>query len=133
VQKSRNSPHNETARVRSDHPEIERAFFMVIGAFADDRRVVYGGGRGFGSKALKIGGKLFAMISAKGKFVAKLPCERVESLVSQGIGEYFNPGTGRSMREWIALEGRSFLWIELAKEARSFVARDLLSETKTKK
>ena len=110
------------ARMKSNNPEIEHAFTLVVGAFVDDRRVVYGGGKGFGSKALKIDGKLFAMVSAKGKFVAKLPAQRVDDLVRQGIGEYFTSGGGRLMKEWLALEGSYSIWINLAKEARTFVA-----------
>jgi hypothetical protein len=110
------------ARMKSNDPEIEHAFSRVVGAFVDDNRVVYGGGKGFGSKALKIDGKLFAMVSAKGKFVAKLPAHRVDDLVRQGIGEYFTSGGERSMKEWLALDGDYSIWITLAKEARAFVA-----------
>jgi len=62
------------------------------------------------------------MISSKGKFVAKLPRKRVDELVRQGMGEYFDTGGGRLMKEWIALDGNPSSWIELAKEARRFVA-----------
>jgi hypothetical protein len=110
------------AQMMRNDPEIEHAFSKVVGAFVDDKRVVYGGGKGFGSNALKFDGKLFAMVSAKGKFVAKLPAQRVDDLVRQGIGEYFTSGGGRSMKEWLALYGNYSIWINLAKEARTFVA-----------
>lgn len=90
-------------------------------AFALDRRVVYGGGKGFGSGALKVDGKIFAMISSKGLFVAKLPAQRVEELIRDGKGQYFDAGRGKKMKEWLALEGMPGLWIELAQEARQFV------------
>ncbi|HEY8094949.1 MAG TPA: hypothetical protein VIE65_02505, partial [Methylobacter sp.] len=48
------------------------SFVLVAHAFALDRRVVCGGGKGFGSGALKVDGKIFAMISSKGQFVMKL-------------------------------------------------------------
>ena len=110
------------ARMKRNDPDIAHTFSLVVGAFVDDNRVVYGGGKGFGSKGLKIDGKLFAMVSAKGKFVAKLPAQRVDDLVRQGIGEYFTSGGGRLMKEWLALEGSYSIWIKLAKEARTFVA-----------
>jgi hypothetical protein len=110
------------APAQSQHPEAERAFAKVIGAFAGDREVVYGGGKGFGSTALRVRGKVFAMISSKGKFVAKLPSKRVDELVRLGTGEYFDPGRGRLMKEWVALDRAHSSWITIANEARRFVA-----------
>jgi hypothetical protein len=107
------------AAVRAVNPS--RLFSPVAHAFALDRRVVYGGGKGFGSAALKVDGKIFAMISSKGQFVAKLPAERVEELIRDGTGGYFDAGRGKKMKEWLALAGRPRLWIELAREARQFV------------
>jgi len=68
-----------------------------------------------------VNGKLFAFISSKGKFVAKLPRERVDELVSAGAGEPFDPGHGRQMKEWVAVEpGRADL-VDLARAAHRFV------------
>lgn len=72
------------------------------------------------SYGLKVNGKIFAMFG-RGKFVAKLPKQRVDELVSGGIGERFDPGHGRLMKEWIAIESRPETWLELAKEAYKFV------------
>jgi hypothetical protein len=99
---------------------VDPRFAPVVAAFARDRAVTYGG-KGFGSTGLKVEGKLFAMISSKGMFVAKLPKARVEELVQQGAGEPFDPGHGRLMKEWIALRGGTASWIDLAKEAHRFV------------
>ena len=101
--------------------ETEQWFAQVVSAFGNDRDVAYGGGRGFGSGALKVKGKLFAMISSKAQFVVKLPRERVDELVGLGTGEYFDPGHGRLMKEWVALDGHNSLWVNLAKEARDYV------------
>jgi hypothetical protein len=57
----------------------------------------------------------------KGKFVAKLPKERVDDLVRQGKGDYFDPGHGRLMKEWVALTAGRPSWVELAREAHRFV------------
>jgi hypothetical protein len=103
--------------------EIDLRFAPVVDAFAKDRRVNYGG-KGFGSTALKVDGKIFAMMSSKGKCVVRLPKDRVDELVRLGRGEYFDPGHGRLMKEWLALEGGAGSWVELAREAHRFV-RDL--------
>jgi hypothetical protein len=81
------------------------------------------GGKGFGSTGLKVNGKLFTFISSKGTFVAKLPRDRVRELVGQGIGEHFDPGHGRLMREWIAVEPAGQNLVELAREAYRYVGR----------
>jgi TfoX/Sxy family transcriptional regulator of competence genes len=51
----------------------------------------------FGSTGLSIGGKVFALL-VKGKLVVKLPYERVETIISSGRGEPFDPGHGRLMK-----------------------------------
>jgi hypothetical protein len=63
------------------------------------------------------------MISSKGQFVVKLPRARVDELVRLGAGQYFNPGHGKLMKEWIAVVEREALWSGLAMEARDFVGR----------
>ena len=57
----------------------------------------------FGSKGLKVERKLFAFRSSKGTLVVKLPKDRVDELVKGGIGERYDPGHGRLMKEWVAL------------------------------
>ena len=57
----------------------------------------------------------------KGRFVAKLPRERVDELVRQGKGEYFDPGHGRLMKEWVALTADTSSWVDLARQAHRFV------------
>jgi hypothetical protein len=80
-------------------------------------------GKGFGSSALKVGGRIFAMLSSRGDFVVKLPRVRVESLVASGDGDPFDPGHGRVMKEWLALRpGSNLDWFSLAEEALFFVA-----------
>jgi hypothetical protein len=71
---------------------------------------------------LKVGGKIFAM-PAQGTLVLKLPSARVAALVAEGRGQRFDPGHGRLMKEWIALDGGEGEWLELAREAFAFVGR----------
>ena len=42
--------------------------------------------RGFGSTALKVNGKIFAMVDSQGRFVVKLPQQRVFELMAGGQG-----------------------------------------------
>jgi hypothetical protein len=67
-----------------------------------------------------VNGKIFAMI-ARGKFVAKLPRVRVDGLVTGGVGERFDPGRGRLMKEWLAVGPGKADWVELAREAYRYV------------
>ena len=103
-----------------ERSDVDASFAPVVEAFAKDRQVTRGG-KGFGSTGLKVNGKLFAFVSSKGKFVAKLPRQRVDALVSAGRGERFDPGHGRLMKEWVAVGARGADWVDLAREAHRFV------------
>jgi hypothetical protein len=100
--------------------ELDPRFAKVVSAYVNERGVTFGG-KGFGSKALKVGGKLFALWSNKDEFVVKLPKARVEELVAQGKGRYFDTGAGRLMKEWLAVTDAPRSWAGLAGEALSFV------------
>ncbi len=74
-------------QVAKGHP----SFAPVVAAFVDDHHVTQK--RMFSSdNVLAVKGKIFAML-VRGKFVAKLPRERVDELVGGGIGEHFDPAT----------------------------------------
>lgn len=100
--------------------KIEPNFDLVAAAFDGDRCVKRGASKGFGAGALKVDGKIFAMICSKGKFVVKLPRERVDELVERGQGSRFNP-TGKVMKEWFVAEDPALDWLDLAREAHGFV------------
>ena len=75
----------------------------------------------FGAGALKVNNKIFAML-VRGRFVVKLPRQRVEGLVASGAGEPFDAGRGRPMKEWVALRPASGCdRLHLAREALGFV------------
>ena len=101
--------------------KVDPQFTSVVEAFAKDRCVSYGGGKGFGSGALKVNGKIFAMISSKGEFVLKLPQKRVEELISSRQGQNFDTGGGRIMKEWVVIKAADADWKQLAEEAYRFV------------
>lgn len=76
--------------------------------------------KGFGSTALKVKNKIFAMYTG-GRLVVKLSRPRVLELIAEGEGVPFESG-GRSMKEWLALAPDSRLdWTKLATEAHAYV------------
>src|SRR5690349_18164504 len=76
-----------------------------------------GAGRGFGSSALKVDNRIFAMLS-DGRLVVKLPRDRVAALIAAGDGAPFDAGKGRPMKEWVALDTA---WEARSREALEFV------------
>ena len=100
-------------------PAMDPRFAPIVSALAKERGVTYGG-KGFVACALKVDDKVFAMMSAKGEFVAKLTKARVEQLVRAKQGKYFDAGRGRLMREWLSVTGSPSEWLVLAKEALAF-------------
>ena len=91
----------------------------IVTAMVGDSRVTQS--KMFGSPGLKVNGKVFAVL-VKGQLVVKLPRQRVDALVAAGQGEYFDPGMGRLMKEWVSVPVRAAsIWPGLAKEALAFV------------
>jgi hypothetical protein len=109
----------------SESSKTQKRFAVIAAALADEPNVSIGssGKKGFGSSALQVGGKIFAMAPSDGSFVVKLPKQRVEELENSGAGQRFDPGHGRLMKEWLALNASSSEdWLSLAKEALRFVS-----------
>lgn len=104
-----------------DSAAADPRFAAVVAALVGMRDVTRESRRGFGSGALKVNGKIFAMMTPRAEFVVKIPKARVDELVNDGVGERFEPGPGRIMKEWLALERHPELWSNLAKEAYQFV------------
>ena len=78
------------------------------------------GGRGFGSDAIKINNRIFAML-AGGRLVVKLPRARVTELIDTGRGEPFDAGKGTPMKEWVTLTRDEEECRALVVEALAFV------------
>ena len=104
--------------------EPDAAFESVVAAFSQDRRVEPPSPKrsSFGSNGLRVGGRIFAML-VRGALVVKLPRQRVAELIEAGRGEPFDAGKGRPMKEWVAVRSAPSTWIDLAREARRFVAQ----------
>jgi TfoX/Sxy family transcriptional regulator of competence genes len=104
--------------------DADELFEQLATRFADDTAVTLPApGRGkFGASALKVDGKIFAMVLS-GELVVKLPRARVEELVATGAGTPFDAGRGRPMKEWVSIAPeRADEWPPLADEARRFVS-----------
>jgi hypothetical protein len=113
-----------TAEARS----ADEGFAAIVAALAGrpgvtppDRGPTAGGS--FGSSALRVHDRIFAMVSRE-RLVLKLPARRVAELVGTGEGHPFDAAKGRPMKEWVALDpaGRDG-WLALATEALAFVGR----------
>jgi hypothetical protein len=103
-------------------PDAEELFDRVVRTFEDDAGVEPPKpGGAFGASALKVRGKIFAMVS-QGSLVVKLPSPRVQELIAAGVGAPFDAGKGRPMKEWVRIDPkRGRRWAQLAQEARTFV------------
>lgn len=104
----------------------EASFAAIVRALGDKPGVMKpeapaGFARGFGSSALRVHGRIFAMVS-HGRLVLKLPPHRVVELIGSGSGAAYDAGKGRPLSEWISLEPRrQSKWLDLATEALEFV------------
>ena len=92
---------------------------MVV-ALAGEPGVDASESRGFGSGALKVDGKIFAMIISRGRFVIKLPASRVQELIGDGQGQPLQM-RARVMKEWLIVDAPPSSWPALAREALQFV------------
>ena len=101
-----------------DHSELFEAlcaeYAGVTGVSVPD------GGQGFGSRALKVNNRIFAML-VDGRLVVKLPRARVAELIETGRGQPFDGGKGTPMKEWVALTGDEAECRALVVEAQAFV------------
>ena len=103
----------------------EERFAKIVMSLKGLPKVSVGASKsGFGSSALCVSKKIFAMISSKGRFVVKLPKHRVVALVVAGAGSRFEPARGRVMNEWLAVDSDwDGDWLLLAREAMRFVGK----------
>lgn len=104
----------------ASHPAFARILKTLLADGSADPLPPAGGRRAFGSGTLRVGGKIFAM-EVQGRVVLKLPAPRVDAPVAAGRCARFENGSGRAMKEWVALEGAARGWLALAREAQAYV------------
>lgn len=108
----------------TDFEKTQAKFATIVKHLTREDGVSVGapGQKGFGSTALRVNSKIFAMVTRDGRFVVKLPKPQVATLESAGTGQKFDPGHGRVMQEWLSLRpGSERCWLALSKEALEFV------------
>lgn len=100
----------------------EECYAKLVQTFLSQPNVTQEG-QGFGSSALKVRGKIFAML-VRGRLVVKLSQHRVDALIASEVGERYDPRRdGRLMKEWLSLASISEEdWLSYAREALEFVA-----------
>jgi hypothetical protein len=77
---------------------------------------------GFGTGSLFVGRKMFGVLDATGALVLKLPPARVQALIAAGSGSPWHPGSGKPLKEYVAVGfERRARWYALAKESRTYM------------
>ncbi|MEL6821718.1 MAG: hypothetical protein AAFP70_08160 [Calditrichota bacterium] len=76
-----------------------------------------------GFPCIRVNSDFFAAPEHKtGSLIVKLPKNRVQQLIEQGIGFPFAPA-GKVFKEWVLIEERDDkIWKEILEEAKNFVA-----------
>lgn len=75
-----------------------------------------------GGRCVRVDGEFLAMVDFKGSgLVVKLPADRVQALVDEGVGRPFAPA-GRVFREWVSVpDPDRDRWAALLREGVEFV------------
>ena len=89
--------------------------------FERDLDVVVNSGKG--AQGIKYNNKMFIMFN-KGDLLIKLSPERIKELIDEGIGEAYDPGTGKVMKDRISIPfSRKDLWLSLCEESKKYVMK----------
>ncbi len=97
-------------------------FWSIAETLYSDPKVKEGTMMGF--KCLRNDGAFFATLDHRsGALIAKLPADRVQTLIAEGTGQPFAPA-GRVFKEWVSIPKTSRpLWTKLLTEAQTFVKK----------
>jgi hypothetical protein len=97
---------------------VQDVYRTVKDHFADHEAVTVATGRG--AQGLKYGKKMFVMFF-KGDLLLKLPPQRVQALIAEGLGAPYDPGTGTPMEDRVLIGAdHADSWIGLCEEALSY-------------
>ena len=100
----------------------EEVFWELIDELRiDDERIAEG--TIMSGRCARVDGEFLGLVDFKGSgLVVKLPRERVDELIEQGIGQPFGPA-GKIFREWVSIPKRDRRrWRKLLLEGVAFVA-----------
>jgi hypothetical protein len=77
---------------------------------------------GFGTGSLFVGKKMYAVLDESGALVLKLSPARVQELIARSVGAPWHPGTGKPLKEYVAIGvDQHAQWLPLAKESREYM------------
>ncbi|HEV2317118.1 MAG TPA: hypothetical protein VGV89_06040 [Thermoplasmata archaeon] len=78
--------------------------------------------KGFGTRSMFVGKKMFAVLDSNGDLVVKLSPVRVQELIGTKIGHPWHPGNGVPLKEYVAVPfAHQDHWEVLAREARLYM------------
>ncbi|MCI4341431.1 MAG: hypothetical protein L3K11_03550 [Thermoplasmata archaeon] len=78
--------------------------------------------KGFGTRSMFVGRRMFAVLDRTGELVVKLPPVRVQELIDSKTGRGWSPGAGSPLKEYLAIPfARQKDWPKLAREARAYM------------
>jgi hypothetical protein len=100
----------------------EDVFWELIDELqVDDPRIEEG--TIMGGRCARVAGEFLGLVDFKGSgLVVKLPRERVQELIDQGVGQPFAPA-GKVFKEWVSIPKRDRRrWRSLLREGVAFVA-----------
>jgi hypothetical protein len=123
VERGEGAPFGANAPSRKKPAVASNAFTSLVKTLAKAHPEVEAPNethREFGSNALKVNKKIFAML-VRGDLVVKLPAARVSELIASGVGSPFDAGKGKPMKEWLTVSGSEKKWLAFAREALAFV------------
>ena len=100
----------------------EQPFWELIGSLQLENPKVEEGTI-MGGRCARVAGEFLALVDYKGSgLVVKLPRERVDQLIANGVGYAFAPA-GKVFREWVSIpEVDSRLWDALLREGIVFAS-----------
>ncbi|MHA2250623.1 MAG: hypothetical protein ACXAD7_09675 [Candidatus Kariarchaeaceae archaeon] len=89
--------------------------------FSNDPDVEVASGRG--AQGIKYNKKMFIMFY-KGDLLIKLSENRINEIISSGVGQPFDPGTGKIMKDRVLIPAsHKEEWISLSEESKQFVMK----------
>jgi hypothetical protein len=108
-------------RTRPDPTDDDLFWELIDELHHEDPRV--GEGTIMGGRCARVGGEFLALVSYGGSgLVVKLPGERVQGLIDEGVGRPFAPA-GKVFGEWVSIPYRDRRrWRSLLREGVAFVA-----------